>query len=144
MSENNGLATAEQARAAGSRQTRRYKLLDPLPVSGLRFRIQSLTERELAEHDAEATDYARGGFRRSALTNANARIFVRTLVDAEGNRLFADNDVKVFADWDAADTNVLFDECARHCGIRRANAEDLGKNSETTSVADSPSSSPSE
>lgn len=144
MSEGNGLATAEQARAAGSRQMRRYRVIDPLPVNGLQFRLQSLTEREMADHDGEATDYARGGFKRSALRNANARIFVRVLVDAEGNRLFADSDVAVFTDWDSADTNALYDACARHCGIRRVSDEDLVKNSEETSVGSVHSDSPSE
>ena len=35
MSEQNGLATAGEARAIGGRVIRRYKLADPLPVNGL-------------------------------------------------------------------------------------------------------------
>lgn len=144
MSESNGLATADGIRAIGSKPKRRYKTVEPLPVNGLRLRIQSLTEREMARHDAEAISYARAGVKRSAIENANARLFVRCLVDAEGNRLFGDHEVDVFAEWDSADTRFLYDEVAEHCGIRRAGDEELAKNFQTTTVVGSPSSSPSE
>jgi len=143
MTENNGLATVEQIRAVGSRGVRRHKMVGPLPVSGLFLRIQSLTEREMARHDAEAISYSKAGVKRSAIENANARLFVRCLVDADANRLFADHETAVFADWDAADTRYLYDEIAEHVGVRRADEEAV-KNSEMTIVADSRSSSPNE
>lgn len=144
MTDENGLASAEQLRALGSRGVRRYKMLDPLPVSGLRLRIQSLTEREMAQHDADAISYGKRTVKRSAIVNANGRLFVRCLVDGEGNRLFANGDMDIFADWDAADTSYVYDEIASHCGIRQAADEDLVKNSEETIGVGSPSSSPSE
>jgi hypothetical protein len=144
MSEENGLATVEQIRAIGGRAIRRYKTLDPLPVNGLRLRIQSLSELEMARHDADALSYNRGGVKRSAIENANGRLFVRCLVDGDGNRLFADQDISIFADWDSADTRVLYDAIAEHCGIRQTSEEELAKNSEVISVVDSPSSVPSE
>jgi hypothetical protein len=144
MSEENGLATADQIRAAGSRAIRRYKMLDPLPVNELRLRIQSLTEREMGQHDAEAISSNKAGVKLSAIENANGRMFVRCLVDAEGNRLFGDRDTALFADWDSADTRVLYDAIAEHCGIRQISDEKLVKNSETMPADETPSDSPSE
>jgi len=144
MSSSNGLATADQIRTAGSRAIRRYKTLDPLPVNRLELRIQSLTEREMASHDAEAISYGKMGVKQSAILNANARLFVRCLIDAEGNRLFGDKETAIFTEWDSADSHFLYSEIVIHCGIRQTSDEDFVKNSEMTSVGSSPSDSPSE
>jgi len=145
MGEENGLASKEQIRAVGQRgMMRRYAVVGPLPVNRLKLRVQSLSEREMAQHDADAISYNRAGVKRSAIENANARLFVRCIVDGDGNRVFGDGETTVFANWDAADTRHLYDEIADHCGIRRASDEDLAKNSEITIVEEPPIASQSE
>lgn len=144
MTRNDGqLATVDQLRAVGSKAIRRYKLLDPLPVSGLRLRVQSLIEREMSQYQTEM--FRRGKEAKpERMRAANGRLFVRVLVNAEGNRLLADNDAGLFEGWDAADTLSLYDQVAIHLGIREAEVEDLEKNSERIAGDLQPLPSPSE
>jgi len=65
-------------------------------------------------------------------------------VDADGNPILSDSDVMRLADWDAADTSFLYEECAKHCGINRQDIEDLVKNSEEIPAGLVPSDSPNE
>lgn len=142
MSEHNGLSTAEAVRAAGSRQVRRYKLLEPLPVNGLRLRIQSLTEQEMSKYQTELV--GRGNRPKPArLEDANGRLFCRVLVDGDGNRLFGDGDAEAFAGWDSADTGALYERVKRHLGLEDGDVEDLVKNSAATGGDARRSGSPS-
>jgi hypothetical protein len=127
MSETNGLATAEQLMAVAGK--RRYYELT-LPTSKLRVRIRSLTERELSKYQTATIASAGTGIKRSRLEDATRRLIVMCLVDGEGNQVFTDADVPKLADWDAADTSCLYDDCAKHCGINRQDIEDLVGNSE--------------
>jgi len=127
MSENNGLATVEQLMAAIGK--RRFKELT-LPTSGLRVRIRSLTERELSQYQSATIASGGTGLKRSRLEDATRRLIVLCSVDRDGNLLLKDVDLPRLADWDAADTSFLYEECAKHCGINRSDIEDLVKNSE--------------
>ena len=133
----NEQAITAAAEMFGKPLKRRYKTLDSLPVSGFVLRIQSLTEREKSAWEAESIAKKGDGLRIERLKDANRRLFQLCLVDADGNRYVSDAQRNEFADWDAADTSVLYDGCAAHCGINKADIEDLVKNSEATPVADS-------
>jgi hypothetical protein len=135
MSEANSLATADQLRALGAKVKRRYKRLDPCPVSGVELRIQSLTEGEQTRYQGACMATRGAGLLKSRLEDASRRLFVQCLVDAQGNRLLGDNETGVFVNWDSADTTFLYNECAEHCSISRDDIEDLVKNSEATPVA---------
>lgn len=141
MSENNGLATAEQLMAATGQ--RRFKELS-LPIRGLRVRIRSLTEREMSRYQSVTIASGGTGLKRSKLEDASRRLIVLCLVDQDGNQLLGDENLPKLADWDAADTNFLYDECAQHCGINRSDIEDLVKNSEEMPAGLVHSDSPSE
>ena len=139
MSETNGLATRDDVQRAGKSAKRRFKTLEPLPLSGLKFRIQSLTETELSRYQSAAISTRGTGLKKSKLEDSNTRLFVRVCVDQAGNRLLNDSDTHFFNDFDSVDTAFLFEECAVHCGINRNDIAVLEKNSETTTVENSPS-----
>lgn len=141
MSETNGLATAEQLMAVAGR--RRYHELK-LPTSDLKVRIRSLTEHELSRYQSATIASSGTGLRRSKLEDASRRLIVLCLVDDDGNQILSDADVPRLADWDAADTSYLYDECAKHCGINRQDIEDLAKNSAKIPAGSLLSDSPSE
>lgn len=141
MGEENGLATAAMLLAV--KTGRRYKEVD-LPVCELKVRIQSITEHELAAYQGETLSKRGGGtsLSRNRMADANRRLIVLCLVDAAGNRLLHDSHVKQLAEWDAADTQSLYDECATHCGINTRDIEDLAKNSAETIGDEEPLTSP--
>ncbi len=129
MSENdNGLATRDELLAATTGKRRFANVT--LPVSLLQVRIRSLTERELSEYQG-AVIGANRGVRRSRLMDANRRLIVLCVVNADGNLVFQPGDVEVVANWDAADSGYLSDVCSRHSGLSQQDIGDLVKNSET-------------
>lgn len=120
------LATAEQIRNAG-RGVRRFKDGIVLPVSGLVCRIRSLTKKELSEYSLAVLD-ARGKPKPLRIRDAENRLFVLCLVDADGNPLLAPADADLFNDWDSADTQALYNECFAWVGLGRDDMESLVKN----------------
>lgn len=120
----------------GSPLKRRYKIVGPLPVNGLRFRIQSLSEGELSAYQAVAV--GKEGFRPGRMEDANRRLIAKCLVDGDGNRLLTDGQAAKLAEWDAADATALYNECAQHVGVKREDVDDLAKNSDATAAASSP------
>ncbi len=141
MSEQNGLATAEQLMAATGK--RRFKELT-LPISGLRVRIRSLTEREVSRYQS-ATIASRGtGLKRSKLEDASRRLIVLCLVDHDGNQLLNDGALAGFDEWDSADSGFLYEESANWCGLSQQDIEGLVGNSEGTAAVSVLSDSPSE
>ena len=128
------LATADQL--FGTPCPRRFRVIDPLPVKGLRCRIRSLTEREVSEYQSQTVAAKGNGLRKDKLRDASRRLIALCLVDAEGNTFTTPSHVEAIADWDAADAAYLYEECAIHVGIKTADIEDLVKNSEATTVAE--------
>lgn len=118
---------------------RRYKVLDPLPISGLVLRVQSLSEREGSAYEDAAWRTAKNGQREiipEKLRNAGPRLIVLCAVDADGKRLFTDADAQLLADnLDKADAESAYDQCAAHIGLRKQDIEALAKNSETALAA---------
>jgi len=102
-----------------------------LPVMGAELRIRSLTEKEWSGYQAAALN-AKGRVHTSRMLDASRRLIALCLVDADGNQLLGPEHVSKLADWDAADTQFLYDQCAEHCGINQDDIEDLVKNSEAT------------
>jgi len=129
---NGSLANVQQLFAP---RVRRYKELT-LPISGLRVRIQSLTEREVSAFQAATITASGTGLKRSKLEDANRRFIALCLVDGAGNRLLNDSHVSALAEWDGADSSYLYNECAAHAGLKTEDIEGLTKNSGTVRVAD--------
>lgn len=134
------LATADEVRATAGRVKRDFKVLDPLPRNGLVFRICSLTAGEYSQYSMGA--YSKKDVRRivpSKVEDAERRLFVKVLVDLDGNRLLADHETDIFIDWHAADSQRLHDEIKTFCGIDPDAIEELAKNCGTTTSDDLPS-----
>lgn len=131
--EANGLATADDLRAAGGKTVRRFKELDPLPISEMLVRIQSMTEGEMSKWQM-AVHGTRGQTVRGRMEDAERRLFVHCMVDADGNQLLAANETDVFIQWDSVDTSELYNACAAWCGINRDDIEALIKNSIATTA----------
>ena len=129
------LSTIEEV-FSGQPLQRRFKKLEPLPISGFRLRIRSLTERESADYQAKLVAKKGDGLRTERLKDANRRLIALCLVDEEGNTYVTPTMQAQLGNWDAADTGFLYDECANHCGLNKSDIEDLVKNSEETTVAD--------
>ena len=109
---------------------RRFTVAGPLPINCKKFRLQSLSEGELSSYQAMAV--GKDGFKPARMEDANRRLIVRCVVDAEGNRLMTDAQATQLMQWDSADTSYLYNECARHVGLKRDEIEDLVKNCDMT------------
>lgn len=127
------IATA--AELFGKPSVRRFKVLEPLPVSGHVVRICSLTEREKSAWET-ATVSKKGELRTDRLKDAHRRLFQLCLVDAEGNRYVTDAQREEMREWDSADTGCLYDEIAAFCRINKDDTDALAKNSSTTTGDD--------
>ena len=135
MSEGNGYATAAQLIGNSKR---RYTET-PTP-SGLKVRLQSLSEGEMSAVEADKFDYKNGGLNREAVLLGRARLIAACAVDVEGNRIFDESDVeKIAINMDSRDAIAIFRACNEHTGLDE-DFEALVKNSSATGDDDSPSS----
>jgi len=134
MNESGTLATIGELFAP---PRRRYRVVT-LPISGLKVRIQSLWEHEVAEYQSEAVKKSGSGLIPARIRDSGPRLIVRCVVDGEGNRIMGPEHVAKLAAWDAADANYLHRECMNHCGIREDEIEGLEKNSDATPADASP------
>lgn len=127
---------ANAATLFGKSSPRRHVVVGPLPVrgqpEGAYVRLRSLTEREVSAYQALSIAKRGDGLRTDRLKDANRRLIALCLVDEEGNPYVTPAMQNEMADWDAADTGFLYDECAKHCGLNKSDIEDLVKNSEAT------------
>lgn len=127
MSETNGELTKPDV-LFGAPVKRRYETLT-LPVSGHHIRIQSITEREFSDYQSAAMSKDGERVLAKKLKDSNRRFIAMCLVDADGNGILSIKDSINLADWDAGDTQYLYNACATHCGINAQDIEDLVKNS---------------
>jgi len=81
-----------------------------------------------AERDAFEASLLAGADGDRNLANLRARLLVRTLVDAKGNRLFADDDAGLLGEKSAAVLDRLFAIAQEINGLRAADVEELAKN----------------
>ena len=100
---------------------RRYRLAEiaglPQPV-----RIQSLSEGERATIETKLSG--------SDLSKLRAALVVRCVVDEDGDRLFADEDVDQVLEMDSTIVSEISDAIQDHCAT--AEIEELAKNSNGT------------
>jgi len=108
----------------------------PLPISGHRVRIRSLTQLEREQYQAAIfnDDQVR--------SDAERQLVVRCLADEEGNLMLEQGDVKALRELDSADTAVLYDACLSHTGMKARDIEKLVGNSGSGTVVDAESVPP--
>jgi len=151
MSESNGFLSRDELLA---KCARRYVQV-PLP-DGSSVRIQSLSEKELAEFEAEVISTPKPkrdravdrmvDVRRERMIDSRRRLIAICLVDAEGKRIFtsSNRDLDAIGQLDAAITNIIADACRAHIGADEDYFKELAKNSEQIHVGVSPTFSPPE
>lgn len=91
--------------------------------------VKGLTARERDEYET-AVVTTRGKDVQVNRRNIRARLVVMTVVDAEGNRLFGDTDLKALGEKSAAAIDRLFGVAQKLSGLSPEDEEDLAKNSD--------------
>jgi hypothetical protein len=117
---------------------RRFK--DVALPGGGSARIRSLTAGEWADIDARNTDAKNGGLSVAGMKNSDRRLIVASVVDADGNPIFAESDIPKLGELDSGMTIPLVRAIREHTGLK-GDVEDALKNSEATTGGSSPTSS---
>lgn len=78
---------------------------------------------------ADRDDYEKWTFDKADGVNFRARLVARALVDAEGNRIFADEDATALGHKSAAVVSRLFHLACQANGLLKSDIEELEKNS---------------
>lgn len=135
--------TREELLSLTKRRYRTVPIPEAIPdVGGKKFRLQSLTDEEQSAYEAEIIA-RKGGLRKNRLADAKRRLIALCLVDGQGKRIFGDDDISALKKIDGRVIELLHKEANAHVGYDDEAIEDLVKNSETTTVDDSCSDSPS-
>lgn len=120
----------------GAPAKRRFKTVT-LALSGYKMRLRSLTEKDFAEY--QAFFLGKDGKPIPARLKQATRVFISMcVVDGDGNRVITGEYVERLSDWDAADSQQLYNECSQHAGISTDDIEGLVKNLEETSADSTP------
>lgn len=109
---------------------RRY-IEETAPVSGMRFRFQSLLAGEVSRYQSSLMNKNTRRMTQRRLETAEARLIVLMAVDENGTVLMNEKHAeKMASEWDYADIAYLVKACATHSGIDQDEIEDLVKNSD--------------
>lgn len=113
----------------------------PVPEWGLEVFVRSMTgaERDQYEQDLLA---ARGADGKVNLANVRARLVAFCTVDAEGKRVFANEDIPALGAKSAAALDRVFAAASALNGIGQKDVDELGKASaagDAASISSSPS-----
>jgi hypothetical protein len=100
--------------------------------------VQALTGKERDAYEASCMQQ-RGKEMVRNLANVRAKLVVRSVVDEEGNRLFADTDANALGLKSAAALDRLFDVAAKLSRLSEEDVEELAGNSEAAQSGDSSS-----
>jgi len=118
---------ADRATLLGAR-ARRYT---EVAIDGVRYRFQSLNERERSEYDSRVVEKT-GTIDIKKVAQQKRRLIVATLVDKDGTRMLTDKDLPALEELDGKLTSALYDAAAEHCGIAKGKGDEHEKNSEPT------------
>jgi hypothetical protein len=112
-----------------------------VPEWGLEIFVRSMTGAERDRYEQELLA-ARGPDGKMNLQNVRARLVAFCTVDAEGKRVFADEDIPALGEKSAAALDRVFAAASALNGIGQKDVDELGKASAAGDAA-STSSSPS-
>lgn len=93
--------------------------------------LRSWTERERTGLEVRINSDKGSGL----AMNFRRRVLVVSLCDAEGNRLFQDNEEDAIGEMDAADASLLFDRAWELAGFNGVEVSELEKNSNAAPAA---------
>jgi hypothetical protein len=111
---------------------REYRTLTVKAWGGKAVRIQSLTASERDAFEDSIQKQQRDGSTKQNLANVRARLCVLTLVDANGQRLFAEEHARTLGQRNASAINEIFEASAKLSGILKSDLEELVGNSNGT------------
>lgn len=109
---------------------------------GRRCRLVSLTVDERDAFENSVNVQGPMGVRTN-MVGARAKLVVKTLVNSQGARIFADEDAPALGAKNAAAVNFLFEESSKLSGILKRDMDELVGNSAAARTSDSSSASPS-
>jgi hypothetical protein len=104
-----------------------------VPEWGGTVRVRALTAYERDQFEQALLD-GRGPDRQINLANFRARLVALTVVDAEGRRLFSEEDAWLLGQRSAAAVARVFDVAQRLSGMSRRDVEQITGNSSTTAT----------
>ena len=108
----------------------------PVPEWGGAVLVRGLTGEERDGYEASIMSL-RGTDAQLNLRNARAKLVVKSVVDADGARLFSDQDVAALSNKSAAALQRVFEVAQRLSGLTANDVEELTKNSGNGQHADS-------
>lgn len=100
--------------------------------------IRALTGTERDAYEA-SMQQQRGKDIVRNFANVRAKLVVKCCIDADGNRLFADQDAPALGKKSAAALDRVFEACAELSRLSNEDIDELGKASDETPPDDSPS-----
>jgi len=107
---------------------RRYReVVIPHDGQELRFRLQSITQREYQTLLAPLLDIATGQIDPVQQAQFDVRLIVACCVDQDGKPLFSEADIPAIQEWDSAVTSQLVRACQEHIGIAGGQGKNLPK-----------------
>lgn len=98
-------------------------------------------EMSARERDAFETAILNRDGEEVTVENVRAHLAVRSVVDEQGNRIFGDDDAEALANQSGAALNRIYTKACRLSRLRKADVEELVKNSGTGPSAGSSSDS---
>lgn len=99
----------------------------PVPEWGGTVRVRGLSGRERDAYEAAMVQISANGARRVTMDNIRAGLVARSVVDAEGNRLFSDEDVKALGEKSGAALDRVWDVARRLSGLSEEDVEELAE-----------------
>lgn len=108
----------------------------PVHAFGRKCYVRTMTGAERDAYEAEIVEAAKAG----RAPNYRGSLAARTLSDAQGNRLFTDDDADALAKLSARDLDRIFDLATELNGLGADAIEELEGNSAPTTGGDSSSS----
>lgn len=100
-----------------------------ITVPGLpgKVRLRSLTEREKTDYELAFLD-KKGNTDKKRLDESRRALICLVVVDANGNPILSDEDVKALQDVDAMTTTTIYGAAMKFCGFNIEEPEELRKN----------------
>lgn len=109
-----------------------------IPEWGGVVRVRGLTASQRDQLESDSLQF-KGRNQTINLQNMRARMVVFCVVDAEGNPLFTERDIRALGDRSARALDRIFDVATRLSGMGNSDIEELTKNSESDQSEDSSS-----
>lgn len=105
---------------------------------GGKVRIRSITTGERTTYE-QSCIVQKGSDRQLNLRRAREKLLVLMICDEEGNRIFAEDDIRALGKKNAKPIDRIFDKCQKLAGLSKEDIDQLTENFEETQEEDSSS-----